>query len=523
MLAEIQHNVAQLRLAGVLTAPSAASVTYGFPLRLAPGLPDYAGFRVSAFVDHNSAGGQVLDYNGGIRTYDGHRGTDYALWPFSWNKLDEGAVQVVAAAAGVIAYKANGDATDHNCNVSSNDPWNYIGVVHADGRLTLYGHMRYNSLTSKGIGASVAQGEYLGTVASSGNSSGPHLHFEVRYGGYSNAEWIDPYAGPNSQAESLWKNQHPYLDSAINRIATHASPPSTPDPCQPTVTNLQDSFTTPRNIYFYVYYRDYQAALATQLKLYRPDGSLFQSAQYAPGNNAFYSAWSYGWVVNFTGGEPAGTWRFEATYNGQTYETFFNVNAPTAITMGGPNGGEQVNRLLPYSITWNDNLGGAVNIALYRHGVYSTTVVSNTPSDGEYVWTPGPTLLLGAGYKIRVINVIHPATYDESDGAFTLTETHLTAHNDWVLAPSGLPVTIDVLGNDDKPIGEVITLTALSIPVSGTASIVNSQVIYTPTTSFLGSDVFTYTVNTATEQSSASVTVMFVNQILRLFLPVMRR
>jgi hypothetical protein len=73
---------------GVLAAPNTApAVTYTFPLRLAVGLADYAGFRVSAFVDHNLASGQVLDYNGGTRTYDGHRGTDYALWPFAWNKL----------------------------------------------------------------------------------------------------------------------------------------------------------------------------------------------------------------------------------------------------------------------------------------------------------------------------------------------------------------------------------------------------------------------------------------------------
>ncbi|MBL8046203.1 MAG: hypothetical protein JNL09_06665, partial [Anaerolineales bacterium] len=138
LVAEIQHNVAQLRRTGALPAFNAASaVSYNFPLRLAPGLPDYAGFRVSAFADHNAASGPIVDYNGGTRTYDGHRGTDYALWPFSWNKLDEGAVQIVAAAAGVIAYKANVDATDHNCNVSSADPWNYIGVIQADGRLTL--------------------------------------------------------------------------------------------------------------------------------------------------------------------------------------------------------------------------------------------------------------------------------------------------------------------------------------------------------------------------------------------------
>lgn len=328
MWEEIRSNVETLRNMGVLAAPNVAqAVPYNFPLRMAPGRPDYAGFRVSAFVDHNPAGGQVLDYNGGARTYDGHRGTDYALYPFSWNKVDAGDVQVIAAAAGTIVAYANVDSTDHNCGSSSSDPWNYIALVHADGRMTVYGHMRYNSLTNKGIGQTVAQGEYLGTVASSGNSSGPHLHFEVRYGNFSSTEWTDPYAGPNSQPASLWANQRPYLDSAINRLATHVSPPSTPDPCQPSTTNLQNSFTVPDNVYFYAYYRDYQGALATQLRIYRPDGSLYSSWQYAPAGNSFYSVWSQGWVYAFTESSPTGVWRFEATYNGQVYETFFNILA----------------------------------------------------------------------------------------------------------------------------------------------------------------------------------------------------
>src|SRR3990172_911656 len=83
MWEEIKRNIETLRSMGALAAPNAAqAVTYNFPLRMAPGLPDYAGFRVSAFADHNPAGGPVLDYNGGTRTYDGHRGTDYALYPF---------------------------------------------------------------------------------------------------------------------------------------------------------------------------------------------------------------------------------------------------------------------------------------------------------------------------------------------------------------------------------------------------------------------------------------------------------
>lgn len=520
----IHRNVMRLREAGLLAAPDTSqAVTYNFPLRLAPGLPDYAGFRVSAFVDHNPASGQVLDYNGGARTYDGHRGTDYALYPFNWNKVDAGEVQVIAAAAGTIVYKANGDPTDHNCNVSSGDPWNYVALAHADGRMTIYGHMRYNSLTSKDIGATVTQGEYLGTVASSGNSSGPHLHFEARVDSSLTSAWIDPYAGPNSQPESLWASQRPYYDSAVNKLGTHASPPSTPNPCQPSLTNLQDSFTTPRNIYFYTYYRDYQSALATQLKLYRPDGSLFQSAQYAPGNNVFYSSWSYGWVANFSNNEPAGTWRFEVTYNGQTYQTFFNVNAPPSVALSSPNGGEQGPLLFPHSVTWADNFGGEVNIALYRNGVYSATLASNTPSDGEYQWTPDLTFATGSGYKIRVISVVNPAVYDESNAPFTLLPAALVARDDFALTLLNTPITIYALNNDADPYGGALTITALGTPLSGTVSALGSAVVYTPTTGFLGDDVFTYTVSASADSATATVTVRVAAEVFRLFLPTIRR
>lgn len=521
---EIQRNLATLREMGALSTPNTAqSVTYDFPLRMAPGLPDVAGFRVSAFADHNPASGQVLDYTGGTRTYDGHRGTDYALYPFSWNKVDAGEVQVIAAAAGTIAAKANVDPSDHNCGVSSSDPWNYVALVHADGRMTIYGHMRYNSLTSKGVGQTVTQGEVLGTVASSGNSSGAHLHFEVRYGSFSNTEWMDPYAGANSQPESLWSSQRPYFDSAINRLATHSAPPSTPDPCQPSITNLQDSFTTPRNIYFYVYYRDYQGALSTQLRLYRPDGSLFQSSQYAPGNTSFNSAWNYGWVVNFSNSEPAGTWRFEAAYNGQTYETFFNLNAPPTVTLGSPNGGEQWHLLLPHAVTWADNFGGAVNIALYHNGVYHATIASNTPSDGETLWVPDISLAPGAGHTVRVTSVINPSIYDESNAPFTLLPAALIARDDFALTPINTPVSIYVLNNDVDPHGEPLTITTAGTPTHGTVSNLGSNLIYTPASGFLGADEFTYTVSTSTQNAIATVTVLVAAEVFHVFLPLLRR
>ena len=61
----------------------------------------------------------------------------------------------------------------------------YIKVEHENGVVTLYGHC---SKIINQVGDSVKKGQVIALVGSTGNSTGPHLHFEVRV----NGQKLDP-------------------------------------------------------------------------------------------------------------------------------------------------------------------------------------------------------------------------------------------------------------------------------------------------------------------------------------------
>lgn len=66
---------------------------------------------------------------------------------------------------------------------------NCIFIAHYNGLYTLYGHLSSRVVSE---GETVTQGQVIGYVGSTGNSTGPHLHFEVRTGGGTYSERVNP-------------------------------------------------------------------------------------------------------------------------------------------------------------------------------------------------------------------------------------------------------------------------------------------------------------------------------------------
>jgi len=83
--------------------------------------------------------------------------------------------QVLAADDGVVALVGS----------SSSGYGNYVVIAHSGGLDTLYGHL---ATTLVQVGQSVSQGQPVGLEGSTGNSTGAHVHFELRI----NQKPIDP-------------------------------------------------------------------------------------------------------------------------------------------------------------------------------------------------------------------------------------------------------------------------------------------------------------------------------------------
>lgn len=96
------------------------------------------------------------------RYWSGHAAIDLGGWTGS---------PVKAADGGYVAVATGGWNGGYG---------NHVIIDHGNGFVTLYAHL--NSIYVK-PGENVTRGQQIGSIGNSGNSTGPHLHFEIRYQG----------------------------------------------------------------------------------------------------------------------------------------------------------------------------------------------------------------------------------------------------------------------------------------------------------------------------------------------------
>ncbi len=150
------------------------------------------------YVDMNASDEVHQDYNCGRKTYEGHKGTDFAIR--SWVEMKRG-VNVFAAADGKVLRLRDGEADEikreeefEAVKQSGRECGNGVIIEHPDKMLSYYCHLKKDSIMVK-AGDSVKAGDVIAQIGQSGLSEFPHLHFTLIKDGHH----VDPFSGSSNQ------------------------------------------------------------------------------------------------------------------------------------------------------------------------------------------------------------------------------------------------------------------------------------------------------------------------------------
>lgn len=327
-----------------------------WPLRMAahyvtkPGVYDY--FQIFNYADLNTAEGPREDWmcNTGVnsRNYDNHNGVDIVPLPFRWEMMDNENVDVIAAADGEVLYLDDGNF-DRNCGdeghilgdlIPFEGYGNFVALLHDDNSVTLYGHMKNGTVATLAPGDEVVAGQYLGKIGSSGNSSDPHLHFEVR-----NCEacsyfepWFDAAGCNTDVVASWWADQRPYYEPQILRLMTAWSLPLDKT-CffyeSGENENVYDRnhFNSGDNVLASVAIRDFLVGDVMDIAILNSSGVIQESWNIVGVEDNIY-----GWVFNdmeTMTGDPNGTYRLRVIHDGKTYNHYFTIGCTATYTLSG--------------------------------------------------------------------------------------------------------------------------------------------------------------------------------------------
>ena len=187
----VSETILEIKVSHKTTAEMA--VAYGFTPRQNEQLtllsdPQYDTLWMTLLGGYVSGGGQIItpdsDWAGtGIfawplpRSFTITSNFGYRQNPFTGELTYHNGTDIAAPQGTPILAAADGTVTIAN----GTDPWGgsygyHVKIDHGGGMETLYAHCSAIAVT---VGQQVRQGEVIGFVGSTGNSTGNHLHFEV--------------------------------------------------------------------------------------------------------------------------------------------------------------------------------------------------------------------------------------------------------------------------------------------------------------------------------------------------------
>lgn len=142
--------------------------------------------QLDALVNKNTANSQNTTYYGGSFSWP-TPGYKNITSKFGWRTYTLNGKKVtsnhkgidIGAPSGAKIIASNGGKVVTSA-YNANGYGNYVILDHGGGKLTVYGHMSKRGVS---VGQSVTKGQQIGKVGSTGRSTGPHLHFEIRING----------------------------------------------------------------------------------------------------------------------------------------------------------------------------------------------------------------------------------------------------------------------------------------------------------------------------------------------------
>lgn len=282
---------------------------------------------INNYVDLDPTGG-ILDWDCTDWTYDGHTGHDIDLRSFG--EMDAG-VPVFAALDGTVVV-AHDWEFDRNTS-QGNQPANYVVIYHGGTQYSWYYHLRRGSI-SVVSNQVVKAGTQIGLAGSSGNSTGPHLHFESR----NNNASYEPSAGNCRTGTSDWVSQIPIRrDMWIEDFGMHNAagiPDGSFFPYDPprVGTFVRNAAGGPVGAWYVIHNQPSNSTW--RVRYLRPDNSQFFDSGTQPfGNTAPYRYASW-WLWYDLALDVSGTWTLELSVNDQVqllapFLVIDEGNAPT--------------------------------------------------------------------------------------------------------------------------------------------------------------------------------------------------